>query len=50
MGNHKGKTESPVLSKLKADGYNVVELDFDYNKVSKNKDAEQGVEVLITNY
>jgi len=50
MGNHKGKAESPVLSKLKSDGYNVIELEFDYNKVSKNKDAEQGVEVLITNY
>lgn len=45
---HDGKT-CFLLDKLKSDGYNVIELSFDYNKVSR-KGKKETNEVLIKNY
>jgi len=41
--------ESWLLNKLKKDGYKVIELDCDYNKVARNKNEKNSLEVLITN-
>jgi DNA adenine methylase Dam len=45
---HDGKT-SWLLNKLKNDRFNVIELNYDYNKVARNKNDKNSVEVLITN-
>jgi len=44
---HKGK-ENPCISKLSS--YNVIELNFDYKKVSRNKSKQDSQEVIVTNY
>jgi site-specific DNA-adenine methylase len=49
-GNHKGITQSDVISQLIFDGFEMVDLDFRYNKVSRNKAAEVGEEIIIKNY
>lgn len=49
-GGHKGEPESPVITRLTADGYHVRDIQHDYAKVSRDKEAKRGQEVLITNY
>lgn len=50
MGGHKGEAESVVLTKLAADGHEVVPINHDYGKVSRDKESARGQEVLIRNY
>lgn len=49
-GGHKDQPESPVISRLIADGYRVMEIQHDYSKVARNKIEKRGQEVLILNY
>jgi len=46
---HKGKV-SWILDKLISDGFNLFDLDFDYNKVSRKDTGNITREVIITNY
>ncbi len=49
-GGHKDNPESPVITRLIADGYHVHDIQHDYSKVARNKDEKRGQEVLVTNY
>jgi DNA adenine methylase Dam len=49
-GEHKGNKEATLITRLIADGYHVHDIQHDYSKVARNKDAKRGQEVLITNY
>lgn len=46
---HDGK-ESELLKNLITDGYELVELDFDYSKVSRKKVNKKTKEIIIKNY
>ena len=50
LGNHKGIPQSDVISQLIFDGFTVVNLNFNYNKVAKNKTSNTGQEIIIKNY
>ena len=46
---HNG-VESELIQKLIDDGFNLTELECDYNKVSRNKKDKQSKEIVIRNY
>jgi site-specific DNA-adenine methylase len=50
MGKHKDNKESPIISKLISDGFNHKVLNFDYEKVARNKNTKESSEVIIYNY
>lgn len=49
-GEHKNKPQSTIITRLIELGYNVIELDYKYQKVSRNKTSQLGTEIIIKNY
>lgn len=50
MGEHKGNPQSQIITKLLDNDYKGHILNFDYEKVARNKEQNRGTEILITNY
>jgi len=49
-GTHKGGAEASIITRLTADGYEVIDINHDYAKVARDKAGTRGQEVLIRNY
>ncbi len=50
FGKHKDGKECQLITKLLNDGYNHKILDFDYEKVARNKNSKDSQEIIIFNY
>lgn len=50
MGEHKNGKRSKLIDNLISDGYKYKILDYDYEKVARNKNSKNSKEVIIMNY
>jgi DNA adenine methylase Dam len=50
LGEHKNGKRSKLIDDLISDGYNYKVLNFDYEKVARNKNSKNSKEVIIKNY
>jgi DNA adenine methylase Dam len=50
LGEHKNGKRSKLIDDLISDGYRYKILDFDYEKVARNKNTKNSQEVIIMNY
>ena len=50
IGEHKNGKRSLLIDKLIADGFNYKILDYDYEKVARNKNSKNSNEIIIFNY
>lgn len=50
LGEHKNGKRSKLIDKLISDGYNYKILDYNYEKVARNKNSKNSNEIIIMNY
>lgn len=50
IGEHKNGKRSKLIDKLIDDGYNYIVLDYNYEKVARNKNTKNSKEIIIFNY
>lgn len=50
LGEHKNNKRSAIIDNLISDGFNYKVLDFDYERVARNKQSKNSEEILIFNY